>query len=70
MPDGGATYELVVRRAAGGVTTAVADAGEAPRVEGGAVLIPVAPGGGTRRVEIALGDDVGPRYQARGAGAG
>jgi cyclic beta-1,2-glucan synthetase len=70
MPDGGATYELVVRRAAGGVTSAVADAGEAPRVEGGAVLIPVAPGGGTRRVEIALGDDVGPRYRARGAGAG
>ena len=61
--DDGTTYELVVGRAKGSETR-VSGGGEAS-VQDGAVIVSLRRDGGTHRVEIALGSDVGPRYVPR-----
>jgi hypothetical protein len=65
LADRATTYELLVTRGEGATTARGDGAGEGPSVDGGAVRIPVRRDGGTHRVEIALGGDVGPRYAAR-----
>ena len=68
VPGGSTTYELVVLRAVGHVATSVRVDGAtmAPAVREGAVVVPIVRDGETHRVEIALGEDVGPRYEERG----
>ncbi|HKG95892.1 MAG TPA: protein ndvB, partial [Gemmatimonadaceae bacterium] len=63
---GGATYEIVVTRANGGHdrTTAQLD-GKPLAVRARAVEIPLARDGRAHRVEVSLGNDVGPRYEPR-----
>jgi len=69
LPSGdGTTYELVVGRARdqGAATSVLVDgAVGGARVEDGAIVLPLHHDGGTHRVEIALGADVGPRYRAQ-----
>ena len=70
VPGSRTTYELVVTRAPAGAPTRVQaegapDDGEAPRVEDGAVVVPLRADGGTHRVQVTLGDDVGPAYAPR-----
>jgi cyclic beta-1,2-glucan synthetase len=65
LADRATTYELLVTRGEGATTARGDGTGEGPSVDGGAVRIPVRRDGGTHRVEIALGGDVGPRYAAR-----
>jgi N,N'-diacetylchitobiose phosphorylase len=69
-PGGGArtSYELRVQRAvAGAATTARGASGEQVVVADGAVRIPLAHDGAVHRIEISLGEDVGPRYEQRRA---
>jgi len=63
LPDGRTRYEIRVRRVAGS-TTARATSLEA-RVEDGAVLVELRQDGGSHRIEVDLGDDVGPQYRPR-----
>ncbi|MBA2244228.1 MAG: hypothetical protein H0W11_04680 [Gemmatimonadetes bacterium] len=65
LPDGETSYEIVVRRAetSSGQTIAQLD-GEPLEIEDGAVLIPLVGDGVVHRVEVVLGQDVGPRYEA------
>jgi cyclic beta-1,2-glucan synthetase len=69
LPGGdGTTYELSVERApTPGARTTVRVDGEADgaAVEDGAVVVALRHDGRTHRVDVALGDDVGPRYVAR-----
>ncbi|MBX6363879.1 MAG: glycosyl transferase [Gemmatimonadetes bacterium] len=63
LPDRAATYEIEVRRG-DGATTATLD-GAPLAVADGAVAIPVRRDGGVHRVDVVLGEDVGPRYRER-----
>jgi cyclic beta-1,2-glucan synthetase len=68
VPGDETAYELVVLRAAGDVATSVRVDGATmtPAVREGAVVVPIVRDGATHRVEVALGRDVGPRYEVRG----
>src|SRR5690606_6845804 len=65
-PGGDATYEISVEQQTPrpAATTALLD-GHPLEVREGAVWIPLVGGGGTRRVTITLGRDVGPAYRQR-----
>ena len=61
LPDGRTRYVVAVTRS-GGLTGARSE-GLLVRVEAGAVLVELRSDGGTHRVDVELGPDVGPRYR-------
>jgi cellobiose phosphorylase len=66
LPGEGPAYAIVVRREAASLTRATLDGRALEVTEGGAVIVPIG-GRGTRRVEVALGRDSGPRYESSAA---
>ncbi|HEX5580147.1 MAG TPA: hypothetical protein VFX39_01130, partial [Gemmatimonadaceae bacterium] len=62
LPGDETTYEIVVGRGSGDTTALVDGDDSVATVEAGAVVIPLARDGGTHRVEVSLGADVGARY--------
>jgi cyclic beta-1,2-glucan synthetase len=66
LPDTETTYRIVATRTGGPATRVLVDGVEDEgRVEAGAVVVPLHRDGALHRVEIALGADVGPRYEPR-----
>jgi N,N'-diacetylchitobiose phosphorylase len=65
LPGDETTYEIVVTRAGSGETTVTVNGATTGTVSDGAVTLPLVRDGATHRVEVALGDDVGPRYVPR-----
>jgi N,N'-diacetylchitobiose phosphorylase len=63
LPDGRTRYEIRVRRVAH--STTVRATGLEVRVDDGDVLVELRQDGGSHRIEVDLGDDVGPRYRPR-----
>jgi N,N'-diacetylchitobiose phosphorylase len=63
LPDGRTRYEIRVRRVAHSTTARAR--GLEVRVEDGEVLVELRQDGGSHRIEVDLGDDVGPRYRPR-----
>ena len=63
LPDGRTSYEIRIRRV--GRASSAKCPGLDVRVDNGAVLIELRQDGGRHRVDVDLGDDVGPQYRPR-----